>query len=128
MDRVISAYEFAVEVAARLLGRGKDFKVDPSKINTRNVWPWSALVPLMEEDLLARVRLVPLYPTLPDYQGFNCTSRAVSPFISRQSCRCLTLHPSRLSLVPYACSFRGSCVMSIYIAAVPQVEAASLKT
>ena len=60
MDRVLSAYEFAVEVAARMLGRSKNFVQDPTRIATRNVWPWSALVPLMEDDLLARVRLMRL--------------------------------------------------------------------
>ena len=56
MDRVLSAYEFAVEVAARVLARPKDYKPDPNKVNTRDVWPWSQLVPFMEDDMLARVR------------------------------------------------------------------------
>jgi hypothetical protein len=56
VDRVLSAYEFAVEVAARVLNRPKDYKPDPSKVNTRDVWPWSQLVPFMEHDMLQRVR------------------------------------------------------------------------
>lgn len=55
VGRFLSAYEFAVEVAARMLNRAKDYKPDPSRVNTRNVWPWSALVPIIEEDLLVRV-------------------------------------------------------------------------
>ena len=57
LGRILSAYEFAVEVAARTLIRAKDHKPDPSRVNTRNVWPWSALVPIIEEDLLMRVRV-----------------------------------------------------------------------
>ena len=56
VDRVLSAYEFAVEVAARVLNRPKDYKPDPSKVNTRDVWPWSQLVPFMEHDMVQRVR------------------------------------------------------------------------
>ena len=66
VDRVLSAYEFAVEVAARVLNRPKDYKPDPTKVNTRDVWPWSQLVPFIEEDMVKRVRgiraLLFLYP------------------------------------------------------------------
>ncbi len=55
IGRVLSAYEFAVEVAARVLTRPKDYRPDPTKVNTRNVWPWSVLVPIVEQDMLARV-------------------------------------------------------------------------
>jgi protein-tyrosine sulfotransferase len=55
LDRVLSAYEFAVEVAARILQRPSNYTADPSKTNTRDVWPWSRLVPLIEQDLLLRV-------------------------------------------------------------------------
>lgn len=55
LDRVLSAYEFAVEVAARILLRPSNYTADPSKTNTRDVWPWSRLVPLIEQDLLLRV-------------------------------------------------------------------------
>ena len=57
VSRVLSAYEFAVEVAARVLTRSEDYKPDPSKVNTRDVWPWSAIIPIVETDMLARVRL-----------------------------------------------------------------------
>jgi len=56
VDRVLSAYEFAVEVAARVLNRPKEYKPDPTKVNTRDVWPWSQLVPFIEEDMVQRVR------------------------------------------------------------------------
>ena len=58
MDRVMSAYEFSVEVAARA-ARGKPPpRQDPRATNTRNVWPWSGLVPWMEEELHARAPAV----------------------------------------------------------------------
>ncbi len=55
VGRVLSAYEFAVEVAARVLTRPKNYTADPAKVNTRNVWPWSVLVPFVEQDMLQRV-------------------------------------------------------------------------
>jgi len=55
VDRVLSAYEFATEVASRVLWRAKNYTADPAKMNTRNVWPWSALVPFMETDMVERV-------------------------------------------------------------------------
>ena len=55
VDRVLSAYEFAVEVAARALVKDAPDK-DPSKIDTQNVWPWSLLVPFIRQDLMRRVR------------------------------------------------------------------------
>lgn len=55
VSRMISAYEFAVEVAARVLTRPKNYTADPTKTNTRDVWPWSKLVPLIEQDMLQRV-------------------------------------------------------------------------
>ena len=58
-DRVLSTYEFAAEVAARVLNRPVGYKPDPNKVNTRNVWPWSILVPFVEQDMLARVRADP---------------------------------------------------------------------
>lgn len=55
VGRVLSAYEFAVEVAARVLTRPKNYTANPAKTNTRDVWPWSKLVPLIEDDMLRRV-------------------------------------------------------------------------
>jgi hypothetical protein len=59
VQRVLSAYEFAVEVAARGLGHRtaraerKASKAE-SRTDTAQVWPWRHLVPLMERDLDAR--------------------------------------------------------------------------
>ena len=44
MDRVISAYEFSIEVAARGAFRKERTRVDPLMTNTKDVWPWSVLV------------------------------------------------------------------------------------
>lgn len=53
VDRFLSAYEFAVEVSARELGRKKPLKesVEGDRINTRDVWPWMYLVPFFDMDL-----------------------------------------------------------------------------
>ena len=55
VDRFLSAYEFAIEVAARALNRPANFKKRGNKIATDDVWPWSYLVPFFTEDLRARV-------------------------------------------------------------------------
>ena len=54
MARVISAYEFSIEVAVRGAYRKERPRIDPLMTNTKNVWPWSILVPWMEEDLRER--------------------------------------------------------------------------
>jgi hypothetical protein len=57
-DRVVSAYEFAVEVAARtVFGRKRPAGAKPSgKTATTDVWPWSVLVPMLQADMEARRR------------------------------------------------------------------------
>ena len=55
IHRVLSTYEFAVEVAARGLASGST-ETDPTKVSTQDVWPWSILVPFMQQDLAQRVR------------------------------------------------------------------------
>ena len=52
--RVISAYEFSIEVAVRGAYRKERPRLDPLMTNTKNVWPWSILVPWMEDDLRER--------------------------------------------------------------------------
>lgn len=55
VQRVLSTYEFAVEVAARSRASGPT-ETDPTKVSTQDVWPWSLLVPFMREGLAKRVR------------------------------------------------------------------------
>ena len=59
VDRVLSTYEFAVEIAARHL-KPNVAQRDPDKMDTRKVWPWSILVPFMQQDLEKRVSLAGL--------------------------------------------------------------------
>ena len=57
-DRVVSAYEFAVEVAARnTFGRARSrlgLPPRPGRTSTTHVWPWSVLVPLLAADMDSR--------------------------------------------------------------------------
>lgn len=55
VDRFLSAYEFAVEVATRAVVRPANFKKRPDKIATDDVWPWSYLIPFFKDDMAARV-------------------------------------------------------------------------
>mmetsp|Transcript_3569 Transcript_3569/g.8517 ORF Transcript_3569/g.8517 Transcript_3569/m.8517 type:complete len:551 (+) Transcript_3569:111-1763(+) len=77
VDRVLSAYEFAVEVASRHLQvpLGVRTPRPPGKprVDTRNVWPWSLLVPWMEADM--RMRAAKLRSTRDGALKENNTSR-----------------------------------------------------
>ena len=59
-SRVLSAYEFAVEIASRGAMRVVPIN-EPSKaqgkVSTKNVWPWSYLAPFVEDDMVAKVRM-----------------------------------------------------------------------
>ena len=59
MDRVISAYEFSIEVAARGAFRTHRTRVDPLMTNTKDVWPWSVLVRAAAAAAAAAVVLPP---------------------------------------------------------------------
>lgn len=56
VDRVLSMYEFAIEVAAKHLNPNAT-QHDPGKMDTRKVWPWSILAPFMQGELERSVRL-----------------------------------------------------------------------
>jgi len=53
IDRLLSSYEFSLEVAARYVTRKRDPSSDKTK--TDDVWPWSDLVPYMMEDIQKRI-------------------------------------------------------------------------
>ena len=73
-DRLMSAYEFMVELSARTLRpnspneqvtregliEARKRATDKRRTETRNVWPWSHLVPMMEDDLWERVGPTPV--------------------------------------------------------------------
>lgn len=56
IDRFLSAYEFAVEVAARQLRRSKSYVKPKNRVVTDDVWPWSHLIPFFVEDIKPKVR------------------------------------------------------------------------
>lgn len=64
IDRVFSAYEFSIEVAARFLVHpnltsatkmSRNLGSKKSVISTLDIWPWKYLVPWMREELFSRV-------------------------------------------------------------------------
>ncbi|KAI7840366.1 hypothetical protein COHA_005910 [Chlorella ohadii] len=59
VDRVVGAYEFAVDVAARgVLHQGPPGKLGRRKsdwVGTLEVWPWSVLIPWFKRDMKARM-------------------------------------------------------------------------
>ena len=54
VDRVLSMYEFAIELASRYMNP-EAAQHDPGKMDTRKVWPWSVLNPFMQQELEKRV-------------------------------------------------------------------------
>jgi hypothetical protein len=56
VDRFLSAYEFAIEVAARQLRRSKNYTKPRNRVVTDDVWPWSYLIPYFAEDIKPKVR------------------------------------------------------------------------
>lgn len=56
VDRLLSAYEFAIEVAARQLRRSKNYVKPKGRVVTDDVWPWSYLVPFFVDDIKPKVR------------------------------------------------------------------------
>lgn len=70
LDRVFSAYEFSVEVAARFLVHPNltsakqmalRIRSKTKGVSTLDIWPWKYLVPWMRDDLFARVCLTLLF-------------------------------------------------------------------
>lgn len=55
LQRVLSAYEFSVEVAARFEGAPDNSTFQHNRTLTTEVWPWSLLVPMVQEDIANRV-------------------------------------------------------------------------
>lgn len=67
VDRVLSSYEFSVEVAARFLVHpnlasatkmSKTVRAKTKGVSTLDIWPWKYLVPWMRGDLFARVSVL----------------------------------------------------------------------
>lgn len=56
VDRILSAYEFAIEVSARYAFRPASFRKRVNKIATEDVWPWSYLIPWFAADMKPKVR------------------------------------------------------------------------
>eukprot|EP00798_Chlamydomonas_sp_ICE-L_P032015 gene32015-16536_t len=54
VDRFLSAYEFAVEVASKHALRRPGFQNKPHAMITDEVWPWSYLVPFFQKDIESR--------------------------------------------------------------------------
>lgn len=75
IQRVISAYEFSIEVAGRKIHLSdQEFlkqKANTSAVNTFNVWPWSYLIPLSRNQMKDRVRFFDCACPLNNLYEFN---------------------------------------------------------
>ncbi|KAK9841367.1 hypothetical protein WJX74_004580 [Apatococcus lobatus] len=54
LERILSAYEFSVEVAARFEGAAPNDTMHDNRTLTTEVWPWSSLVPMVQHDIAKR--------------------------------------------------------------------------
>lgn len=57
VDRVLSAYEFTVKVAARYASnpaKAVRARANPGRTSTDDVWPWLDLIPILQRDMEAR--------------------------------------------------------------------------
>ena len=77
VDRVLSSYEFSIEVAARFLIHPNLSSSMRSKrrnftkivgVSTLDIWPWKYLVPWMRKDLFDRVFIL-------SYISFSCVMK-----------------------------------------------------
>eukprot|EP00775_Hariotina_reticulata_P011842 gene11842-11986_t len=55
LDRLLSAYEFAIEVAARQLRRSKGYVKPKNRVITDDVWPWTYLIPYFLADMKPKI-------------------------------------------------------------------------
>lgn len=62
IDRFLSSYEFAIEVAARQLRRSKSYVKPKNRVVTDDVWPWSHLIPFFVDDLKPKVAAAKAQP------------------------------------------------------------------
>ena len=79
VDRILSAYEFSVEVAARFEIKPPNVTRQGNKTLTTEVWPWSTLVPLIQQAIAQGVRkqllkLAVASCCLPTIQTWRCMS------------------------------------------------------
>lgn len=62
VQRVLSAYEFAIEVAARQLRRSKNYVKPKNRVVTDDVWPWSYLIPFFVNDMKPKITALKAEP------------------------------------------------------------------
>jgi protein-tyrosine sulfotransferase len=55
VDRFLSAYEFAIELAVREVKRKRAVKKVPGRVITEDVWPWKYFIPWFAADIRKRV-------------------------------------------------------------------------
>lgn len=97
VERLVEAYELAVEVALQKLDadRAKSPFEAMQKQHPSDVWPWSKFTPLLAKDLAQRVRCC---------RGLlRCAVRAGSQH------QCLQLHAKANAVITNGCEVRASC-------------------
>lgn len=62
VDRFLSSYEFAIEVAARQLRRSKTYVKPKNRVVTDDVWPWSHLIPFFVDDIQPKMAAAKAQP------------------------------------------------------------------
>lgn len=82
VERVLSAYEFSVEVAGRKIHESDEkieaLKANLTSVNTYNVWPWSHLIPFARRNMQERMERL-----LDEYDGPAGVEEHVDPKTNR---------------------------------------------
>jgi len=80
VDRVLSAYEFAIEVAARQAFRSKKYVKPRTKTTTDDVWPWSYLIPFFVTQIKENWEKIKAQPLDPQGYWVEYTSKDDLPY------------------------------------------------
>ncbi|GLI61460.1 hypothetical protein VaNZ11_003852 [Volvox africanus] len=116
VDRFLSAYEFAVEVASRALKRPKTYRRRVGRIATDDVWPWSYLVPFFTEDLKAKVPVAQAKELPPGGVWAEMENKAGAYFfnkVTNQTKESLTEAEAALGIVPMLDPYDNELVISL---------------
>ncbi|GIL54310.1 hypothetical protein Vafri_9893 [Volvox africanus] len=116
VDRFLSAYEFAVEVASRSLKRPRNYRRRVGRIATEDVWPWSYLVPFFAQDLQAKVPAAQAKVLPPGGVWSEMENKTGAYFFNRvtnQTKESLTEAEAAQGILPMLDSYDNELVMSL---------------
>jgi hypothetical protein len=106
VDRVVSAYEFAIEVAGRKINepdqRIEALKKNDTTVNTYNVWPWKYLIPFARDFIRDRLdRLIDEGDGMPFEEHFDTNTNKTYYYDPVKNESMWEMPPPNTTLDPY---------------------------